>query len=135
LRIESWFDAPIRKQWRDGSENPLENQVRSILIGFLVAASFDRKRRIEREDEHRRQVVAEQRRAAAEDRRRMEKEQFDALLGEVSAWEQAARIRRYVDARLAITGAQNGGAANAHEWAEWARGVADRLDPTKALRE
>jgi hypothetical protein len=135
LRIESWFDAPIRKRWSDGKDNPLENQIRSILIGLLVAASFDRTRRIEREDEHRRQIVAEQRRIAAEERRRREKEQFDLLIGEVSAWEQAARIRRYVEARLRLAGSRNGDPPDAHEWAEWARAVADRLDPINATRE
>jgi len=134
LRIESWFDAPIRKCWRDGKDNPLEKQIRSILIGFLIAASFDRKRRIEREAEHHRQVLAERNRAAAEERRRKEKEQFDALIGEVSAWEQAARIRRYVEA-WASARSQNCDAENADEWAEWARRLADRIDPILATRE
>jgi hypothetical protein len=81
LLIESWFQAPIRKQWRDGKDNPLENQVRSILVGFLVAASFERKRRLEREEEHRRYVLAEQQRAALEERRRKEQEQSTRCSG------------------------------------------------------
>ena len=109
----------------------MENQIQSILVGLLVAASFDRKLRLERAQERQRQVL----RMAAEERHRKGKEQFDALLREISAWEQAVRIRRYVEACLATAGLQNGDAENAHKWAEWARALADGLDPIKALRE
>jgi len=127
LRIESWFDAPIRKSWRDGKDNPLENQVRSILIGLFIAASFDRKRRLEREAEHRRSVLAQKRREAEEERRRKEKARIDGLMCETSAWEQAERIRRYIEART--RGSHD---AKLRAWANWALEVADRLDPLAA---
>lgn len=130
LLIESWYSAPIRKQWRDRKENPLENQIRSILVGFLVAAAFERERRLEREAEHRRRLIAEQKMAALEERRRKEREQFDALIREANAWEQAERIRRYVDAQLAATGGADGNPIKDDVWIAWARNVAERIDPT-----
>ena len=132
LLIERWYSAPIRKQWRDGKDNPLENQVRSILIGLLVAASFERKRRIEREEEHQRRMLAEQERAALEETRRLERERFDALIRDVSAWEQAAGIRLFVAARLASVEKRN---CEMAEWAKWTRAIADRLNPVRASRE
>lgn len=131
LRIESWFQEPMRTQWRDGRKRTLEDQVSDVLVGLYVAAAFKRKRRLEREEEHRRRVLAEQKQEAEAQARRLEKERLDRLFKQVSDWENAARIRRFVQA--CIDAANNTDNKELSEWASWARDVADRFDPTVSV--
>jgi hypothetical protein len=71
-----------------------------------------------------RRAAEQQRRWEREERERREREEVRALLVEVTAWEDAQRIRSYVKALKRH--------ANADTTAtEWALSVADRLDPTK----
>jgi hypothetical protein len=68
--------------------------------------------------------------AARKERERVEleaKKRCDALVEDVRSWRMAAEIRAYVEARLAK--GTNDTVLN--EWATWALGVAERIDPLR----
>lgn len=127
LRIENYFDQPIRRQWHDAPDKPLEQQLRDILIGFLFASALEREKRLEREEQQRRRFEEEHRRYALAERRREVNTELQALRGEVAAWIEAAQIRAYVKACMGDSG--QGGADSLSPWARWAMIAADSIDP------
>jgi hypothetical protein len=126
-RLNRFFAAlykPIVKQWQDAREAKIRREKERLAELKRVEAE-----RIRAEEE---------RKSAAERRRR------DALCAEAQKWENAQRIRAYVErVREVASGARNQGAievegqGNGRDsstvWVEWALRVADELDPT-ALR-
>jgi AcrR family transcriptional regulator len=127
LRIENYFDQPIRRQWHDAPDKPLEQQLRDILIGFLFASALEREKRLEREEQQRRRLEEERRRYALAERRREVNTELQALRDEVAAWIEAAQIRAYVKACMGASG--QGGADSLSPWARWAMVAADSIDP------
>jgi hypothetical protein len=120
LRFENYFDSPIRREWLETEEKPLEGRLREVMVGLFVAAAAERKRDEAFALRERQRFEEEQRRWELEERRRAERERVESLMREADAWAQARRLRKYIDA------AQND---FDQEWATWARGVADAIDP------
>jgi hypothetical protein len=129
LRIEESFNVPTRRHWHDAPDKPLENQLRSVIVGLLIASALVRKRRLEREEWERERYRTEQERAAREERRRQEQERLNVLLAETASWEKARLIRSYVNARLDAVQGSGTPSDEVEVWANWARQAADRLDP------
>lgn len=124
---------------RDEAAKLVEDQV-GYLVNYVAKAIADAPERERRDAEaraaYRSQVAAEEEarkesdRVAGEIRARQERElarQMD-LRREAGAWREAADIRAYV---LAVQRAAEGSArqGSADEWAAWANGMADVLDP------
>jgi hypothetical protein len=124
LRFENYLDVPIRRQWNDTQTKRIEQRLREILIALYIAIEAERLRNERFREEAARRAEAEQRRWEREERERQEREAVQELLGEAKAWEDARQIRSYVKA-------MKGRATESSAWAEWALGVADRLDPVK----
>jgi hypothetical protein len=64
-----------------------------------------------------------------QEKRRKEREETTSLLAEAKSWEDAARVRAYVAAVVT----KDGDAVT--DWAAWAIGVADRMDPILAASD
>jgi hypothetical protein len=162
LRWGEWF---TRKQtrWVDRPDTPLEERLGAVIdeISGRVADG----ERAARERTERAALAEADARAQAEDRERewerlmavareryLEDQRTAALLQQVEAFENAARIRAYCDAVVAAAsgaggggagggGAAGGGAAGGGRepdadvvaWVEWARAYAERLDPLAGL--
>ena len=120
LRFENYFDSPVRREWIETAEKPLEGRLREVIVGLFFAAAAERKRAEAFAERERKRFEEEQRRWEMEERRRKERERVEALMREVDAWAQARRLREYIDA------ARND---RDQEWVTWARGVADAIDP------
>ena len=87
----------------------------------------ERKAELE-EEERKRKVEAE--RAERERRRRLEQARIDRLLKDAAAFQQAAAIRKYVEAIQFAHGCSSVSVADDLErWTTWALAQADRIDP------
>ena len=132
---------PAARSWEDG-DLPLEKRLREITVELLVAGEAGhrgdvmstyanrvaRKARLE-EDARRQRAereAAERARVAELERKRVER-----LLAEAAASEKARIIRRYVDDVRAADAASPSPMPQSEleEWAAWALGQADCLDP------
>jgi hypothetical protein len=121
LRFENYFDSPVRREWLETEEKPLEGRLREVIVALFVAVAAERKRAEAFAERERQRFAEEQRRWEIEERRREERERVADLLKEADAWAQARRLREYVDAT------QPG---RDDEWGSWARRVADSIDPS-----
>jgi len=59
------------------------------------------------------------------------KQQIDKLIADADRWENANRVRSYVQHARNVGRAPVGDGRSIEDWAGWALAVADRLDPTK----
>jgi hypothetical protein len=124
--------------WHDSAANRLENHRREMLQAIVLTGEYNYrawitrqhewrvKRRRDLEDAARHKIEEAERKRGAEFKRRQQAE-VDKLLEDARRWRQAAEIRAYVDAQLA-TG-RHETLAETSDWADWARSVADRIDP------
>lgn len=82
-------------------------------------------------EEEERQRKCEAERAEKERQKRIEQARTDRLLGDAAAFQQAAEIRKYVEA-IALSQARNrtSSAEEFEQWSRWALAQADRIDPT-----
>jgi hypothetical protein len=124
LRFENYLDHTIRREWNDTEAKRIEGQLREIIVALYFAIEAERLRNERFRQEAARRAAEEQRRWERQERERREREAVQALLAEAKAWEDAHRIRSYVEAMKTHR-------LGAPEWVEWAQGVADRLDPLK----
>jgi hypothetical protein len=120
LRFENYFDVPIRREWMETQEKPLEGRLREVIVGLYIAAAAERKRSEEHAEWERQRQLEEIRRWEAEERRREERERVESLLQEADAWAQATRLRQYIDA---VKDARDA------SWVKWACEVASVIDP------
>jgi hypothetical protein len=136
LRIENYFDVPVRRQWNETEGKPLEGRLREVVIALFIAAAAERQRRVRFEEEARRRHLAELRRWELEEQRRKEEARVKELIREVDAWAQANRIRDYVAAVEGAGHDYEADGAQIQEWAAWARAVANEMAPfgSHALR-
>jgi hypothetical protein len=138
-----WHEPPedIVTLWQDRDDKPLEEQMREIALGLLIAgewtyrSSEERgykwqvKRKQELEEKIRREHEERQRKER-EYREKLEKTRRDQLLSQAAAWRQASEVRAYVKAFIESRSAGNTGDTQAVEvWAQWALAEADRIDP------
>jgi hypothetical protein len=124
LRFENYLDVPIRRQWNDTETKRIEGRLREVLIALYIAVEAERERNERFRQEAARGAAEELRRWERAEHERLEREAVQVLLAEVKAWDDARRIRGYVRA-------VKGRVAKDADWAEWALGVADRLNPAK----
>jgi|GEM_PF-1716837 len=133
---DSWIFSGRQSRWGDRRSWALEER-----LPHLFREIEERIAEADRVEEEKRiavQKAAEERRRAAEERERqwhlhmerarrelVEAQRAEALRAQVSAWHDADLIRKYCDAVEVAYGDD----AKSAEWIEWARHLADRLDP------
>ncbi|MCA9280975.1 MAG: hypothetical protein H6812_06105 [Phycisphaeraceae bacterium] len=120
------------RSWTDGRARTVESMVREIVVGLLEEVDSDLQRRAAREEQRRREAEASHRRYLEAERRRKEEAELSALLTEVDKWEQALRIRSFIQARIRESNGCNCTTTNCQfaEWVRRASRLADKLDPT-----
>jgi len=143
LEINWWrVDPGIQLSWEDSEDAPLEKRLTEVGVGLLIAGEWsyranlehrhqwrvDRKRELQKQIEEAR---LEAERQEYERLRRIEEKRRKDLLAEVTAWKQAADIRRYVNAVSGSSGPAEDVASRKRRiaWVAWALSEADRLDP------
>jgi hypothetical protein len=126
LRFENCLDVPIRRDFTETADKPLETKLRTIIIAWLVAVEAERQRneRFAREaqERHERELRWLERQEAA----RKEREEQQRLLADAQAWANASLIRSYVAAIVEKQGESSA------DWSTWALRVADSMDPRSA---
>lgn len=131
--------------WSDDESGKLENRL--LEIGVAIVLTGERQYRKARQfsyewDRHSFDQKVEKARKAREEseqrereaRQQADRDRVARLLGQVSARQQAQQIRAYVDEVLSSPDAVEGRAyeGDRNVWADWARTIADRLDPLAA---
>jgi len=114
-RLNRFFAAlykPIVKQWQDAHDTKI--RLKEERLAELRRAEAEKIR------------AEEERKSAAERRKR------DALCVEAQKWENAQRIRAYVECVREVA---SGGRESPAYWVEWALRVADELDPSDLRRQ
>jgi len=130
-----------RLSWQDDDSGKIEARIAEIARELVLTAEVQYRQsalrhyqwRVERkaeleEEERKRKVEAE--RAERERRRRLEQARIDRLLKDAAAFQQAAAIRKYVEAIQLAQGCSSVSIADDLErWSKWALAQADRIDP------
>jgi hypothetical protein len=129
LELDTYLTTWAKKRWDDRDALPLENQLAAILTNLYVAASDARRRRLEHEEAERLRYQRQHEEWATEKRERAERERVESLIRDVTNWERAECIRRFVAARTATHGVGTDAAPVLDAWAAWALAAADRMDP------
>ena len=145
LRLEiSWWKAPseITLQWEDRPDFPLENQIKDIVTGFLIAgewmyrtaAVYRHELLVERKndlEESIRRGKEEELRLEKERIEKIEEEKRQKLFSDAADWRRASDIRAYVEAALAKSqeGLPTQDVLQLREWARWAQAEANLVDP------
>jgi hypothetical protein len=138
-RLRIFVERGYGKVWsiEESAEGPLETKINAFFAGVWKQVRFCRQKTRAEEAVAQRQAVLAAERADVE-RKRLEEERIRArerkrreqLIEEVAAWRQAGEIRAYVGAvRLAAAQRGNASVLTLDEWAAWAIGVAQQLDP------
>lgn len=121
-----------RREWKDGSDHSLEDQINEVLGG--IAAVFE-EIRLRREREA---IDAEKRRRAENERLEREREhqremaRYQGLIEKVRAWQTADEIRSFVEAVRNQVAGNLEAERDFSAWKEWALAHADRIDPLHA---
>ena len=131
FKIDAGLPGGVQHEWRDTPEGQIEDQIATIVTGFVIAAELLRQRRLERAEQERIRWEAMQRQWQEEQARKAEAERVARLVEEAAAWRKAADIRAYVEAaRFAVqSGDSNVEPAKLESWAVWTLAQADQLDP------
>lgn len=132
----SWDSKEARAEWKDAADHKLEADVADIAVEIFVQAEADYRAtqlyrhtwRIEakaRRIEEIRKAKEKAERDELERRDRFRKERVARLLTDADSFDQARRIRDYVQSVRSL--APDGDIVD--QWAQWALSVADEIDP------
>lgn len=124
LRFENYFRQPLRKEWNETADKPLEGRLREIVIGLYVAAAALQREAEAEAIRRQREAEEQQRRWEAALQRKKKRERVEALLEDAASWSKAETLRKYI-AAVERCGAK----AENNEWLSFARRIADALDP------
>ena len=114
-----------RAKWQDQPDSPLETQLNEVMIDLRrIAADMDECRR-RREEEARHIAALHVERDALRARVRAERKAVKSLRSQSIAWDEAQKLRAFVQVRAK----QCGDTEDQRAWAAWALEQADRLDP------
>lgn len=132
-------DERVRRTWSETAKKRLEDKLNDVVAGMhVLAAAVNEQHRRNLEREQQRALKEQQRLEALQRQKEMlevinaEKRAIADLLKMSARWQQAGRLRAFVDAASATRGPDEAGfgsSARMDEWAKWALDVADRLDP------
>lgn len=145
LRIEiHGVIEEIQTVWQDADETTIEDQIRQISAGLLIAGEFQYRAQelhsykwlIERKSDHEEKKRKERERIERERLEKqiqLEQDKRRQLFAEVSGWRKADEIRLFVaviNEREELK-QDNDSAEKLAQWSAWALAEADRLDPMK----
>ena len=124
LGIHNYSDG--RRSWTDNKQEQIEDCLDSMARAIIVAAAYEKRARVERE-------VERQRQAREERRRWKHQERVSRLTSNLTAWEEAQRIKAYLASVRQKHESKEGGIAAGSAIArflDWGSRYADSLDPS-----
>tara|TARA_A100001391_G_scaffold201871_2_gene189952 strand:- start:5530 stop:6600 length:1071 start_codon:yes stop_codon:yes gene_type:complete len=128
LSIEGLYSSGIRTRWKDKRDVMLEDQLLSVVQSLSRGFEYERLETIERDRQHREWEIEEARRKEAQRLQKIEEKRREHLLALTENHRQAEAIRSLVSAmKMPVDG--DG------EWKEWAKAVADEIDPVTSSGE
>jgi len=145
LEIIHHYEIPESQTvWQDGNDENLEDQIRKISAGLLIAGEF-----LYRAQQQRKYNWLVERKAQHEEDKRVEREKLERdrlerqlhlerkrrrqLISDVLRWRRADEIREFVAEvnTRAESNIQPGSIEKLNKWSEWALYEADEMDPMK----
>jgi hypothetical protein len=133
IKIDEYLPHGTQLSWSDRKHLPLQDNLRDIVEGILVAGALKKKRKEEGAEEQRRTEELQRRRDEAEQIRREEEKRFRALLREAHQWELSRKVAAYADAieqAAVATGQSITRDSELGSWLLWVRQKAHQLDST-----
>lgn len=118
----------LRKSWRDGKKQRVEDCLGKIILGLFAAAEAIKANRLAREERERQWKEAERRRRYSAWESHQEKRRRDALHEELERWRLCQQLREYVDMRRARGAPANGDVERWTTWLDWLALYADRIE-------
>jgi hypothetical protein len=123
--------------YEDGTNRALEGRLNDVLVAIAKQVVKCREQEREKAAAAELAAVRAAERAAEEERRReverlarLERERRAALVSEAETWRRAAEIRAYVGVvQVSVESVDEAARARIEEWARWAIGVAEEMDP------
>lgn len=117
------------RSWNDTERTLLERRLQEVVTGLVLLAAETRAREEDQAREKERRRLAKEHYVRIMDQRKQERELFEDLKVRANKWEQAARLRAYVDAVEQKAILKGELSDELVEWIGWARAKADWLDP------
>lgn len=113
-----WYlaGATIRKSWRDGKLQRVEECVGAIVLGLIAAAHAVKADRLAREERDREWKESERRRRYADWQHRQEQRRVAALKQELDSWRLLLELQSYVQMRRSHGEPPD---ADKSEWESW----------------
>jgi hypothetical protein len=127
LDIDFLYGSAVRKSWRDGKQQRVEDCLGKIYLGLLSAANAIKADRLAREEREREWKEAERRRRHGAWEIRQEKRRREALQEELERWRICQELREYVNMRRA-RGAPTNDVERWTAWLDWLTSYADRVE-------
>jgi hypothetical protein len=121
-------EGDVRKSWRDGKQQRVEQCLGKIIAGFVDAARALKADRLAREERDRRWKEAERQRKRTAWEGRQEKRRGEALQEELDRWRLREELRAYVAMRRAGGPAPGTDTGRWEAWLDWIAKYADRID-------
>lgn len=146
FRIEGWrLPEDIQGSWEDNENGKIEEQLKDILAGLIIAAEAVYRAGVIRRHEHiierKAELIEEERKRKIEEERRfrehqikLEKERVEHLLSQATALRQANEIRTFIETlrQENFNSEKLLPVQEFQEWEAWATAQADNLDPIKS---
>lgn len=128
--IKKWLANGMRTEWKDGSDNPIENSLPEIVATLSLAGPYLVKQRLERLEAEKRQWEAEQRRYAERQLKESDKARWQKFLDLARQKDEADSARRLL-AELKAQPLPEGifRDRSAVEWLKWADAWLLNYDP------
>lgn len=121
--------------WKDRKGNKLEEQLNEVMIELIVCVEKERNWRRQREENEKQQRREAAKRREEEQRRRKEEQKINELLQMVQNWDQAERIRAFMNDLRGRIQQRKGPieeGSDLDQWVAWALNHADKIDPLGA---
>ncbi len=134
LRIENIYVDYMRKEWRDGQKEKIEDKIVEIAEGILFAAIKDRIKHIEWKEEEDRRAEQERIRKEREAALQRERHKREKLFSEAQNWNTSQNLRQYIDAAVKQHETVHGPIERDSEfdqWVQWANKQANEMNPLK----
>jgi hypothetical protein len=134
FEIAPYWSEGCQKRWCDSPKAQLENQLNDIVVGIIICAEAQRRRREERVEAAQKENENRLARELLEKQKQDELNRFKQLESQAEAWQKSQNLRAFIKACEAKFIELSGPIQpDSHEakWLQWANSYADSLDPLK----
>jgi hypothetical protein len=122
------FEASVRKSWRDGKKQRVEDCLGDIVAGLIATARALKADRAAREEAARQREEEERREKYRRWEVREEKRRRDSLNEELERWRTCEELRSYVEMRRTRGYPEDTDSERWNAWLAWIADYADRIE-------